>query len=234
MKTGILILSLVISMAGYAQNSPADSSFSSFKKYIYSIMEDTTTFWSEYPRPPLITDHVLLGMQQEIIKDDSAKYWLERLSFKKFKSAQDYERAFNYLLSMDHFYSMLAMTAHWNPDARVTALKRLNERQARKPLVNSRKMKNGQWKIEDAVALEFSLYLLAHNPLFISGSENATIHGFYISNILWYLDLLTGEQIAGKKYFREWYKNEKQFAEAIRQWKSHLTLRQAQHDIREK
>jgi hypothetical protein len=222
MKIGILILSLAISTLVYAQNPPADSSFFSFKKYICSIMEDTTSYWSEYPKPPMITDPVLLGMKQEIVKDDSAKHYLARLSFKKFKSAEDYIMAFYYLWSGDYFYSILAMTAHWNPDIRVIALQHLSKRQTIKPLVNSRKMKNGQWEIEDTTALEFSLYLLENNPLFIPGSENATIHEFYMSNIFWYLDLLTGEHIAGKKYFRDWYKNEKQFAEAILQWKSHL------------
>ncbi len=60
------------------------------------------------------------------------------------------------------------------------------------------------------------------NPLFINGSENATIHGNYISNILWNSDLLTGENILEKKRFSKWYKNDLQFETAVLKWKEHL------------
>ena len=69
---------------------------------------------------------------------------------------------------------------------------------------------------------EFMEKLLESNPLFISGSENATIHGNYISNILRNLDLLTGENIMENKDFRDWYKNDLQFETAVLKWKAHI------------
>jgi hypothetical protein len=135
---------------------------------------------------------------------------------------KDYENAFNYINKMDYGYSLLVLTAHWNPDIRVMALYHLNKKLAIRPLVNSRKMKNGEWKKYDKIATEFLLYLLENNPLFISGSENATIHHNYISNICWNLDLLTREHILEKKNFRDWYKNDLQFETAVLQWKAHL------------
>lgn len=82
-------------------------------------------------------------------------------------------------------------------------------------------MKNGEWQKFDKIATEFLVYLLESNPIFISGSENSTIHSYYISNILWNLDLLTHENIAEKRAVRDWYKNDLQFETAVLQWKSH-------------
>ena len=90
----------------------------------------------------------------------------------------------------------------------------------KRPLVNSQKLKNGVIDKYDKVAIQFLAFLLESNPLFISGNENATIHSVYISNILWNLDLLTGEHIVAKKNLREWYKNDLQFENALLIWKS--------------
>lgn len=83
-------------------------------------------------------------------------------------------------------------------------------------------MENGKWKKHDKIAIEFLIYTLESTPLFIPGSENATIHGIYISNILWNLDLLTQENIAEKKQFRDWYISDLQFEQAVLKWKAHI------------
>lgn len=93
-----------------------------------SIVEDSANHWPEYPKPPKLTDSVLRGVQKEIITDDSLKYYLEQLSFKKYKSAVDYEKAFSYINRMDYDYSLLALTAHWNPDLRLSSLLHLNKK----------------------------------------------------------------------------------------------------------
>ena len=221
MKKTIFLFFSLISNFIYAQQQDSGD-FMEFKKFVFNIFEDTTNHWSEYPKPPGVTDDVLLGMKGEINSDDSAKIYLEKLSFKNFKSAVDYEKALQYFNKVDYEYTLLGLATHWNPDLRVYALKQLNKKIMIRPLINSVKMKNGEWKKYNKIAIEFLIYLLESNPLFINGSENATIHSFYISNILWNLDLLTGENIVGKKSLSEWYKNDLQFETALIRWKSYV------------
>jgi hypothetical protein len=197
----ILFLTFTSSIC-YGQQQQHSISFPAFRNYIFNIAEDSTDYWKEYPKPPKITDDILLEMEKEIIADDSAKYYLERLSFKNYKWAVDYENALSYINRMDYGYTLVALTAHWNPDLRLTAVLQLNKKLSIRPLFNSVKMKNGEFKKFDKIAIGFLLYLLESNPLFISGSENATIHGYYISNLLWNLDLLSGENIVEKKKFQ--------------------------------
>lgn len=222
MKTKLLLFFFSISFFCCGQQQQYCINFPSFKTYIFKILEDYTRFQSEYPKPPQVTDSVLLGMEREIVADDSAKFFLERLSREKYKSGIDYESAFKYIHKMDYGYSLLALSVHWNPDIRVKALLNLNQELTIRPLVNSVKMKNGEWKKYDKIAIEFLIYILESNPLFISGSESSTIHSLYISNILWNLDLLTHENIAEKKQFRDWYKNDLQFQQAVLKWKAHV------------
>ena len=217
----ILFLTFTCSLC-YGQQQQYSISFPAFRNYIFNIAEDSTDYWKEYPKPPKITDDILLEMEKEIYADDSAKYYLERLSFKNYKWAVDYENALSYINRMDYGYTLIALTAHWNPDLRLTAVLQLNKKLSIRPLINSVKMKNGEWEKFDKITIRFLVYLLERNPLFISGSENATIHGYYISNILWNLDLLSGENIVEKKNFRDWYKNDLQFETAILKWKEHL------------
>lgn len=221
MKIFTLLFLISIINSCRSQQQQCSVNFPTFKNYIFHIVEDSTNSWSEYPKPPKVTDSVLVGMQKEIITDDSARYYLEQLSFKNYKWAVDYENAFKYINRMDYGYSLLVLTAHWNPDLRLFALVQLNKKLSLRPLVNSRKMRNGAWRRYDKIGIEFLVYLLESNPLFINGSENATIHGNYISNILWNLDLLTGENIVEKKSFRDWYKNDLQFETAVLKWEAH-------------
>ncbi len=224
MKSNTLLLILLIFLCNInrAQSQRNSVDFPAFKNYVISIVEDTTNHWSEYPKPPKVTDNVLYGMEIEIKNNDSAHYYLGKLSFSNYKTHQEETIAFGYLGKMDYTYSILALTANWNPDVRVQALIFLNQKLSMRQKVNSTKMKNGEWKAFDKVAIEFLTYLLEHNPLIISGSENSTIHSYYLSNIIWNLDLLTDENLADKKHISAWYKNDSQFNEAILKWKSHV------------
>lgn len=221
MKNMMFLFFILMSNLNYAQHHDS-TNFVEFKNFVFNIFEDTSNRWSEYPKPPRVTDVVLNGMKDEISSDDSAKIYLEKLSFKNFKSAVDYEKAIQYFDKADYEYTLLGLAAHWNPDLRVIALKQLNKKIMIRPLINSVKMKNGEWNKYNKIAIEFLIYLLESNPLFIIGSENATIHGIYISNILWNLDLLTGENIVEKKRLNEWYKNDLQFETAVLKWKSYV------------
>lgn len=222
MKFLSFIFLLLNSCFSNEQSTKYSEDFSVFKKYIFSVFEDTTNYWQEYPKPPKITDAVVAGILKEIEGSDSAQYFLNKLSSSQLKSHVEIDSFFNYINRNDFEYSLIASAAHWNPDVRVLALHALNKKLTARPLTNSVKMKNGEWAKFDSVAIEFLTYLLEGTSLFISGSENATIHGIYLSNILWNLDLLTKEKIADKKQFGEWYKNDLQFETAILRWRSHI------------
>ena len=198
-----------------------DPGFILFNKYIKTILEDSTNQWKEYPKPPPLTEDVLTGLKDEL-KNDSTKYYFESLSPANFKSHQNYKNALSFFENHQNSYSILALTAHWNPDARISALKSLNFLIKLRPLICATKERFKQLKHDDQVAIKFLLYLLESNPLFINGSENATIHGIYISNILWDLDLLTTEKIVDGKNINDWYKNDLQFESSVLKWKNHL------------
>lgn len=221
MKTTALLFFVSICNICFGQEQSARANFTTFKSYISSILVDTSDYWSEYPTPPAVTDSVLTGMEKEIKNDDSAAYYLEKLSFVEYKSHADEQEAFEYFYKKDFIYCIIALAAHWEPDVRLEALIYLNKKLSIRPLVNSANLKNGKWAKFDKTAIEFLVYLLESNPIFISGSENATIHGNYISNIMWDLDLLTGENIVDKKRVGEWYKNDLQHETAILKWKSY-------------
>jgi len=101
----LLLAAIMVGNVCYGQQQQYCINFPSFKTYVLSIVEDTTNYWSQYPKPPKATDSVLMGMEKEIIADDSAKYYLEQLRFKNYKWSVDYENAFNYINKMDYGYS---------------------------------------------------------------------------------------------------------------------------------
>ena len=204
-----------------SQVNEKDSDNLLFNKYIKTILEDSTNQWKEYPKPPPLTDDVLTGLKEEL-KNDSTRYYFEQLCPANLKSHQNYINALSFFEKHQNSYSILAVTAHWNPDARISALKSLNFLIKLRPLICATKERFKQLKQDDQVAIKFLLFLLESNPLFINGSENATIHGVYMSNILWNLDLLTIENIVDGKNLNDWYKNDLQFESSVLKWKNHL------------
>lgn len=216
-KLPILIVFLFLFVECQSQQANREVKSSSFSIYVKNILEDSTNFWHEYPKPSALTDAVLGKLATELT-DDSTKYFFEQLSISKIKD-HNYRKSFFYFEKNNKLFCILAMTAYWNPDARLDALKSLSQ------LIKVRALYKADIKKlqeENKVILSFLIYLLESTPLFISGSENATIHSIYISNILWNLDLLTNENIVSGKSVREWYKNDLQFETAVLQWKSHL------------
>ena len=224
-KIGIILFCsflIGITNSTFAQNAQHCGNFPSFRKYINDIMLDTSKQWIEYPRQPKVTDSILVELEKEIIGDDSAKMFLEHLSFKNYRQASDYENALKYFFKKDYWYAILALTVHWSPDCRISALLELKKKLQFRLLENSVYNKKGGWKKQDRIATEFLIYVLESNPVFISGSENATIHSYFISNLIWNLDLITHENIVENKAIRDWYKNDLQFEKAVLQWKTHL------------
>jgi len=206
----------------FAQNAQYCINFPTFRNHINGIMLDTSKQWIEYPKQPKVTDSVLVELEKEMISDDSAKMFLEHLSFKNYKQASDYENALKYFFNKDYWYAILALTVHWSPDCRISALLELKKKLQFRLLVNSVYNKNGVWKKQYRISTEFLIHVLESNPLFISGSENATIHSYFISNLIWDLDLITHENIVENKAIRDWYKNDLQFQQAVLKWKTHI------------
>ncbi|MES2430845.1 MAG: hypothetical protein V4556_07890 [Bacteroidota bacterium] len=222
MKIFLTILLCLSMFIGKTQTLKADSlNTLLIEKYIDTILKDTSKRFKEYPLPPKLTKKILQGLKNEFV-DDSVKYYFDHLSASKFKWSIDYTAALRYFKNNWNVYSILALTTHWNPDARVSALITLNEFVKLRPLFCTTDAGYKKLLEMDQASISFLLYILKSNPLFISGSENATIHEHYISNILWNLDLLTNEKIIGKQSFHEWYKNNTQFESAIQKWQAHI------------
>ena len=155
--------------------------------------------------------------------NDSAKYYFEKLGPTVLTEHREYMASLKYFEGHKFKYCILAMLAHWNPDARTYTAMSMNSR-----LTIRRESESAAFVEtfpEDKVTLRFLIYLLESNPLFINGSENATIHRNYISNITWNIDLYTGENFTGKKYINEWYKNDLNYESIVLKWKEHLKER---------
>ena len=125
-KTSVIFIFLGSNIGGDALFLHSCINFPNFKTDIINILEDSTNYWSEYPKPPRVTESVLVGMSNEIAMDDSAIFYLDQLSFKQYKWAGDYSNALRYFDRMDYYHTLLAQSAHWNPDIRVSALMNLN------------------------------------------------------------------------------------------------------------
>jgi hypothetical protein len=193
----------------------------SFSNYVKRIIEDSTNRRKEYPKPPALTKTLLGGLEQEL-STDSTKYYFEQLSVARTPTDQDFTKSISYFKTHRCRYSLLALTTHWNPDTRVEALKAFYYSTMIRPLICVKGDKLKELEKEDEIALNFLVYLLESNPLFISGSENSTIHSNYITYILWNLDLITNEKLVEGKKLQEWYKNDLQYESAVMTWKQHI------------
>lgn len=213
---GLLFFSLCQS-----QTTENGTEHSQFVKYVNCVLEDTTNRWSEYPKPPHLTIEVLSGLKKEIEKD-SVRYYFDYLKYSDKKTLSDYMTSYNYFEKHHNVNCLFAMMAHWNPDVRVYTMININEKLKGRSILNSGIKINAKLSGDDLLLLSFLIYLLESNPLIISGSENSTIHGNYISLIASNLDLLTGENSTNGKQLRDWYKNDLQFESAVLKWKSHI------------
>ena len=82
MDIKILFSLFLLSTFTRGQNPQHSGNFPIFKEYICSVIEGPSKNFKEYPNPPKLTDVVLLGLEQEIATNDSAKIYLDRLSLR--------------------------------------------------------------------------------------------------------------------------------------------------------
>ena len=219
----ILLFFLMISnFCCYSSSTNSKQIPEIFRKNVSSVLENKNSVYNDYPKPPPLTDEILSGLLEEL-KIDSANYYLNQLSPEKMKSHEEINQAINYFQNNNDWYCLMAMSAHWNPDARIDALQSMNYLVKIRPLICTTKTYSDIYENNKQEAIKFLIFLLESNPIFISGSENATIHSIYIANIMWDLDLMTNEKIVNGLQVREWYKHDLQLGNAILQWKSHTT-----------
>jgi hypothetical protein len=223
-KLACIFLVLKLLMGCGTGNGKTQTDPERFARYVNRILEDSTNLWKEYPRPPALTNALLEGLEKEL-SIDSTKYYFEQLSVARAPSIHDFTKSISYFKIHRCRYSLLALSTHWNPDTRVEALKAFYYSTMIRPLICVKGEKLKELETEDQIALNFLVYLLESNPLFITGSENATIYSNYITNILWNLDLLTHQNQVGGKTLHEWYKNDLQYESAVLKWKQHIKKR---------
>lgn len=219
-KIPFLLFALLTFQACQSQEVKPTQVSPEFRKFVNDVLIDTVGFTREFPKPPAVTDEVLVELQREF-KDDSTKYYFEQLSNKNLRIRRDYEKPLKYLGNYHHTITLLALSVHSDPDIRVSALKALNSAIKIRVMVCAQKETYDQFDKDDVVITHFLLHVLESNPLFIAGSENATIHQIYITSILHVLDLATKENIVNGEDLRVWYKNDLQYEQAVLQWKNH-------------
>lgn len=192
-----------------------------FRALVHSVLEDKSKDIKQYPTPPFVTNDVVLFMQEEFNRNDSAQYYFVRLSTDSMRIHYRYEEALQYFFRKDLFATMLSLSVHWNPDIRVYSQTELQKLIHRGLLINDQKLKTGKRRAEFQLAIRFLIAVLEQTPWSIPGSENATIHSMYIYNICKSLDYLTGERkmIQIQHYYS---KTEQQIQQSIIQWKQHI------------
>jgi hypothetical protein len=133
----------------------------------------------------------LEGLQLRL-KDDSARYHLERFSRRFWSEDGRNTKGFRFIRRHMDFHLSIAATAHWNADVRITALDEVMNYRRMRPMVCTTKDGYAALEEQDRRAVRYLVMVLENTPLFIPGSENSTIHGVYIDRILRTLDLFTG------------------------------------------
>ena len=188
-----------------------------FEIYADSVLRSSESRWTDFPKCPPLTKDILTGLKREL-SSDSVKFYFEKLGWTNVNHKIDYQSSMNYFERNNYMFALLAMSNHSNPDIRTFTMMSINQR------LKLRKGSDVSGAItkDDIVALRFLIYLLEYYPKFITGSENSTIHGNYISNIAWNIDLLTNEQFTLGKYVGTWYKNETNYLSVMKKWKEHL------------
>jgi hypothetical protein len=193
-KTAFILGWLFTSRILYAQDASNCGEKISFSEYARCVIEDHSKDNKLLPKPPFLTDTVIAGMQHECALNDSARYYLDNFSFSKKKYTIKSEESLTYFFYHDCFYTLLALTVHWNPDTRVKATRELQQLIRVSMRRNDQKLKTGIREKEYNAAKAFLIYILENTPWTISGSENATIHDIYIQTILSCMYILYGER----------------------------------------
>jgi hypothetical protein len=174
------------------QDSSCGEVPATFAQHVSLLLADTTgRFFNDYPKPTRLTCE-LLDMLQEALKDDSVRYHFEHLH-QRFGDPRA-NSAFTYIKRHNHFHLAMALTTHWNPDTRIEAVEAVNNYRRIRPMVCATKEHYIQLEEQDRAAVRYFIKVLETTPLYISGSENSTIHSIYMQTVMQTLDRFTGQE----------------------------------------
>lgn len=166
--------------------------------------------WKDYPTPPLPTCEVYRGLQIELTDPELAAL------FEKFSKDQHQRlEALPKLKMRNAVFALLALSVHGNPDIRVYATRNLRDIMATKALTNFSAEGLVAFEAKEREVFRFLLHVMEKTPHAISGSENSTIHGIYVSNLASTLDLIRTGKLTTDRYSSITEKN-------ITAWTQHL------------
>ena len=176
----------------HAQDGPCDVVPTAFEQHVHRVLSDTTgRFFHDYPTPTPLTCE-LLGMLQEELKDDSVRYHFEHLH-QRFGDPRA-GAAFTFIKRHTDFALAMALATHWNPDTRIEAVEAVNNYRRIRPMVCATQEHYTRLEEQDRAAVRYFIKVMETTPLYISGSENATIHSIYMQAVMQTLDRFTGQE----------------------------------------
>ena len=194
MKYLALVTLLAASTNACAQLDSCTTVPSDFVVYVSHTLTDSTgIFKGDFP-PVTPLSCELLGLLQEELMDDSARYCFSRLARRNWNEDPHARTTHTYIRRHLSFSLAMAATAHWFADTRVEGLKELQEYRRSRPQVCATKGAYEHLQRQDSAAVRYLINVLETTPLWIPGSENSTIHSIYITEVVLTLDRFTGQQ----------------------------------------
>ena len=196
----LLVVTVILSLAvcrteGSSAQQQDESSCAvpdAFVQHVGLVLSDTTgRFFNDYPAPTPLTCELLVMLQDEL-KDDSVRYHFEHLH-QRFDDPRA-NAAFTYIRRHNNFHLAMALTTHWNPDTRIEAVNAVDNYRRIRTMVCATKEHYGRLEEQDRAAVRYFIKVMETTPLWISGSENATIHSVYMSEVVHALDRFTGQE----------------------------------------
>ena len=220
-----LLILLMLSCAAddTAQKEPCDQMPEGFVAYVTRTLTDSTGMFKDFHPPVTPLGCELLGMLQEELKDDSARFHFERFSRRYWSEDPHAQRTHAYIKRHLSFPLAMAATAHWYADNRIEGLRELQEYRRMRPLVCTTKEGSAKLEQQDRAAVRYLIRVLETTPLGINGSENATIHSIYMREVMATLDRFTGQKHLstgdGQVYLAM---SEGELQQAITEWRKWL------------
>ncbi|MEZ4740798.1 MAG: hypothetical protein R2818_15905 [Flavobacteriales bacterium] len=162
-----------------------------FERYVNATLSDSTDlFRGAYP-PATALSCALLEILQEALVDDSVRTCFERLSRRYWSEDPGAGMTFMYIHHHNSFPLAIAATAHWNEDHRIHGLRALETYRLMRPMVCTTEAGYVKLQAQDSATVRYLLRVLETTPHVIPGSENSTIHGVYMLEVMRALDLFT-------------------------------------------
>lgn len=189
--TAFALLTSCAALTGCAQDSGCDDLPAGFPRQVSNVLSDTSgRFFNDYPKPTPLTCE-LLTMLHEAMQDDSVGYHFEHIHQRYGDPRASATLA--YIGRHIDFPLAMALTTHWNPDTRIEAVNEVEHYRRIRPLVCATKEHYDRLERQDRAAVRYFIRVMETTPLHINGSENATIHGIYMRQVMQALDRFTGQ-----------------------------------------